>query len=495
MENPSENPEAPATAIRVLVTGATGYIGGRLVPRLLAKGHHVRCIARNPSRLAGYPWPGAEVVQGDLEDPESVARALRGVEVAYNLVHSMAAGTAFHERDRIMALDFGRAAARAGVRRIIYLGGLGDTGKAHSRHLGSRQEVGRCLAAAGVPVIEFRAAVIVGSGSASFEMIRHLCERLPLMLAPLGVNTRCQPIAIRSVMEYLVEALDHPAAEGVYEIGGEDVLTYRELMLHYARIRGLRRFIVVAPFLKLELFSRWVDLLTPIPFNIAQPLVESLQTEVVVRNHRARATFSVKPFGYDEAVRLALIRVDRDDIETIWASSLSSLTYEQADADMLDSHEGMLLDRRRRRVRAEPARVFEAICSLGGEEGWPAGNALWQLRGLMDRMVGGVGMRRGRRHPRELRVGEPLDFWRVEALEYPRLLRLRAEMKLPGHAWLQFEVRPGPGGGSRVEQTAFFDPGGILGHLYWYAVLPLHRFVFPGLITALKKQAEAANAD
>ncbi len=476
--------------VRILVTGATGYIGGRLVPRLLANGHAVRCVARNPSRLAGYSWPGVEIVAGDLEEAESVSKALHGIEVAYYLVHSMAAGKAFHRRDRIMALRFGRAAAKAGVRRIVYLGGLGETGKARSKHLGSRQEVGRCLAAAGVPVVEFRAAVIVGSGSASFEMIRHLCERLPVMFAPLGVNTRCQPIGIRSVMEYLVEALDHPHAEGIFEIGGEDILTYRELMLHYARIRGLRRYIVVTPILKLELFSRWVDLLTPIPFNIAHPLMESLQTEVIVRDDRVRSVFNVQPTGYDEAVRLALIRVDRDDVETIWASSLSSLTYDQTDADLLDAHEGMFLDRRRRRVRADPAKLFETICSLGGEEGWPAGNALWQLRGFMDRMVGGVGMRRGRRHPRELRVGDPLDFWRVEALEYPRLLRLRAEMKLPGHAWLQFEVLPGPGG-SRVEQTAFFDPGGIFGYLYWYAVLPLHRFVFPGLINALKQRAEA----
>jgi uncharacterized protein YbjT (DUF2867 family) len=477
--------------MRVLVTGATGYIGGRLVPRLLARGHRLRCVARNPSRLAGHPWPGVEIVQGDLEDPAAPAQALQGIDVAYYLVHSMAAGQAFRERDRLMALAFGDAAAKAGVRRIIYLGGLGDPEKVRSMHLVSRQEVGRCLSAGGVPVIEFRAAVIVGSGSASFEMIRHLVERLPVMIAPTWVNTRCQPIGIRSVMEYLVEALDHPTAEGIYEIGGEDILSYREMMLHYARIRGLRRFILSFPVPKPELSSRWVDLLTPIPFSIAQPLVESLQTEVVVRSERARTTFSVKPTGYDVAVRLALTRMAQDSVETTWASSLSSLTQDQPEADMLGSHEGMLLDRHRRRVKAEPFQVFEAICSLGGEEGWPVGNTLWQLRGLMDRMVGGVGMRRGRRHPRELRVGDPLDFWRVEALEVPHLLRLRAEMKLPGRAWLQFEVLPDPGG-SRVEQTAFFEPRGILGYLYWFSVLPFHRFVFPGLIGALKKQAEAA---
>src|ERR1035437_8356760 len=482
---------SPAVPIRVLVTGATGYIGGRLVPRLSAKGHQLRCVARNPDRLEGQRWPGVEIVRGDLENPEDTTRVLQGIDVAYYLVHSMAAGEAFRERDRLMALAFGRAAAKAGVRRIIYLGGLGDPEKVRSKHLVSRQEVGRCLAAGGVPVIQFRAAVIVGSGSASFEIICHLIERIPVMIAPTWVNTACQPIGVRSVLEYLVEALDHPTAEGIYEIGGEDILSYREMMVHYARIRGLRRFIVSLPVPKPEFSGRWVDLLTPVPFSIAQPLVESLQTQMVVRDERARTAFSVKTTGYDEAVRLALTRLEHDRVETTWASSLSSLTQDQPEADVLGSHEGMLLDRHRRRVKATPSRVFEAICSLGGEEGWPVGNALWQLRGMMDRMAGGVGMRRGRRHPRELRVGDPLDFWRVEALEVPHVLRLGAEMKLPGRAWLQSEVLP-DSGGSRVEQTAFFEPRGILGYLYWFSVLPFHRFVFPGFIGALKKQTEAA---
>ncbi len=481
----------PERPMHVLVTGATGYIGGRLVPRLLARGHHLRCVARNHRRLEGRQWPGVEIVQGDLEDPAASAQALQGIEVAYYLVHSMAAGQTFRERDRLMALAFGNAAAKAGVRRIIYLGGLGDPENVRSKHLISRQEVGRCLAAGGVPVIEFRAAVIVGSGSVSFEIIRHLIERLPVMIAPMWVNTHCQPIGIRSVLEYLVEALAHPTAEGIYEIGGQDILSYREMMLHYARIRNLRRFILALHVPKPELSSRWVDLLTPIPYSIAQPLVESLQTEVVVRSDRARTTFSVKPTGYDEAVRLALTRMAHDSVETTWASSLSSLSQDQPEADVLGSHEGMLLDRRLRRIKASPAQVFETICTQGGEEGWPAGNALWQLRGIMDRMVGGVGMRRGRRHPRELRVGDPLDFWRVEALESPHLLRLRAEMKLPGRAWLQFEVLP-DSEGARVEQTAFFEPHGVPGYLYWYSVIPFHRFVFPGLIDALKEQAETS---
>ena len=476
--------------MRVLVTGATGYIGGRLVPRLMAKGHQVRCVARNPARLEGRSWPGVEIVQGDLGEPSDVAVALRGIEVAYYLVHSMAAGQAFRERDRSMALAFGEAAAQAGVKRIIYLGGLGDPEKVHSKHLISRQEVGRCLAESGVPVIEFRAAVIVGSGSASFEMIRHLTERLPIMITPMWVNTRCQPIGIRSVLEYLVEALDHPDAKGIFEIGGTDILSYREMMLRYARIRGLRRIIMSLPVPRPELSSRWVDLVTPIPFRIAHPLVQSLQTEVVVRDDRALRFFHVQPTGYDEAVHRALARMAYDDVVTTWASSLSSLSPDKPEADQLGAHEGMLLDRRRRRVKADPGRVFEVICALGGEVGWPAGNALWQIRGFLDRLVGGVGMRRGRRHPRDLRVGDPLDFWRVEALEPRHLLRLRAEMKLPGRAWLQFEVLP-DAEGARVEQTAFFEPRGVLGYLYWYSVLPFHRFVFPGLVGAVKERAEA----
>lgn len=477
--------------LRVLVTGATGYIGGRLVPRLLDQGHIIRCVARNPSRLAGHPWPGVEIVAGNLSNSGDARRALQDIDVAYYLVHSMAGGEEFWERDRHMALAFGEAAAHCGVSRIIYLGGLGDPAHVRSRHLISRQEVGECLSASGVPVIEFRAAVIVGSGSASFEIIRHLAERLPVMITPRWVNTRCQPIGIRSVLAYLTEALDHPNAEGIYEIGGQDILTYREMMLRYARLHGLRRFIVPLPVPLPKLSSLWIDLFTPVPQSIARPLVESMRTEVIVRNDRALRTFKVRPTGYDMAVQRALARLAADDVETTWASSLSSLAQDEPE-DALRSFEGMLLDSRRRRVRASPETVFEIICSLGGDEGWPAGNFLWQLRGLMDRAIGGTGMRRGRRRPHELLVGDPVDFWRVEALEPPHLLRLHAEMKLPGRAWLQFEVRPDPEGGSRVEQTAFFEPRGIPGYLYWYTVVPLHRFVFPGLIDAVKRRAEFA---
>jgi len=473
----------------VLVTGATGYIGGRLMTRLSGKGYSIRCLARDPRRLEGRPWSFAEIESGDMGDAQVLARALDGVDVAYYLIHSMATGLAFREQDHRMAIAFGQAAARAGVRRIIYLGGLGDPKRIQSKHLISRQEVGQCLAESGVPVVEFRAAVIVGSGSASFEIIRGLTEHLPVMVPPLWVNTKCQPIGVRSVLDYLEEALDHPDASGIYEIGGTDILSYKEMMLEYARIRGLHRIILPLPVPRPDISSRFVDLFTPIPFRIAQPLVESMQVEVIVRDDRALRTFSVRPTGYTEAVYRALARMATDDVETTWASSLASLSPDRHGRKRLDTYEGLLFERHQRRVHASPERVFEVICALGGETGWPAGNALWQLRGLLDRLVGGVGMRRGRRHPRELHVGEPLDFWRVEALEPGHLLRLRAEMKLPGQAWLQFEVLADPEG-ARVEQTAFYEPRGLLGYLYWYSVVPFHRFVFPGLIEAVKDLAE-----
>jgi hypothetical protein len=323
-------------------------------------------------------------------------------------------------------------------------------------------------------------------------MIRHLAERLPVMVTPRWIETRCQPISVRDVLDYLVRTLDHDDASGIYEIGGRDVLSYREMILRYAKVRGLRRVIVSLPVPRPSLSSRFVDLVTPIPYRIAHPLIQSLQTEVVVRDDRARLEFDeVRPMGYDEAVERAMARLATDDVETTWASSLASLDAGQPEGRQLSAHEGMLLERHRSRIEASPQRVFEIICALGGDEGWPAGNALWQLRGLIDRVFGGVGMRRGRRHPRELRAGDPLDFWRVEVIEAPHLLRLKAEMKLPGRAWLQFEVLPDHGG-ALVEQTALYEPRGILGQVYWYSVRPFHRFVFPGLIRAVRQRAEAA---
>lgn len=471
----------------ILVTGATGYLGGRLVPRLLAAGHRVRCLARNPERLAGRRWPGVEVVRGDVSDPASLAPALEGVAQAYYLVHAMGEDRPdFRGRDQRQALVFAKACSEASVQRILYLGGLGDPGRHRSDHLASRQEVGEALGSAGVPVLEFRAAVIVGSGSASFEMIRHLTERLPVMITPRWVRTRCQPIGVRDVLAYLLEGLEHPEVTGVFEIGGRDVLDYRRMMLAYAEARHLRRLILPMPVPLPGLSVLWVDLVTPIPLELAGPLVEGMSTEVVVRDARALEVFQVRPMGYREALDLALQRLDEDAVETTWATGLAGAP----EGKTLGSHEGLFLERHSRHVKAPPTVVFQTFCALGGENGWP-GNGLWQLRGWLDRALRGVGMRRGRRHPRHLRVGDPVDFWRVEALEADRLLRLRAEMKVNGHAWLQFTVRP-EGEGSRLEQTAFFEPLGLLGLLYWHAVLPLHLVVFPRMIRTLKRRAEAA---
>lgn len=486
-------PDVHTPKLTVLVTGATGYIGGRLVPRLLARGHAVRCVARDAGRLAGRPWHGVEIIEGDLADPEATARAVRDVDVAYYLVHSLESGPHYRDRDRAIAERFGAAATRAGVSRIIYLGGLGDPDDTRSEHLVSRREVGRTLAGCGVPVVEFRAGMIVGSGSISFEMIRYLTERLPVMVTPRWVETQCQPIGVRSVLDYLLEVLERPALAGVYDIGGPEVLTYHEMMHAYAHVRGLRRVIIAFPVPHPEWSARFVDLVTPIPYAIARPLIDSLRTSMVVRDDRARRDFTVEPMGFHESVELALQRVATDQVETTWASSLASLSADIQPRRQLALHEGMLFERHRRHAHASADRVFAVICALGGDDGWPAGNLLWQVRGLIDRLSGGVGMRQGRRHPRELRLGEPLDFWRVEALEPPHLLRLRAEMKLPGRAWLQFEVLPDEHG-SRVEQTAFFEPHGLSGYLYWYAVRPFHRFIFPGLIRAVQQRAEEAEA-
>ena len=474
----------------ILVTGATGYIGGRLVPRLLAAGHRVRCLVRNPDRLSGRRWPGVELVKGDVANAASLEAALQGVTQAYYLVHAMGEDSPdFRGRDLRQALTFAEACAKAGVRRVIYLGGLGDSSGHRSDHLASRQEVGAALGSSGVPVLEFRAAVIVGSGSASFEMIRHLTERLPFMITPRWVNTRCQPIGVRDILAYLVEALEHPEAAGIYEVGGGDILDYRSMMLAYAEARGLRRIIIPMNVPLPILSVLWVDLMTPIPLVLAGPLVEGMSTEVVVKDPRALEVFAVRPMCYREALALALQRLDEDGVETTWASSLAG----EPEGASLGAHEGMLLERHQCHVKAPPQAVFRAFCALGGENGWPAGNWMWQVRGMLDRLFHGVGMRRGRRHPRELRVGDPVDFWRVEAVEEDRLLRLRAEMKTNGDAWLQFTVRP-EGEGSRLEQIAFFEPHGLVGLLYWYSVLPFHLFVFPGMIRTLRRRAEATAA-
>jgi len=478
-----------------LVTGATGYVGGRLVPRLLELGYRVRVLARDASRLEGRPWRGrVEVVQGDVMRPETLGPALAGVACAWYLIHSMADVAAFAARDEAAARNFGSAAAAAGTSRIIYLGGLGDPASDLSHHLRSRQQTGAALGAAGVPVTEFRASIVVGSGSISFEMIRYLAERLPVMICPRWVYTRVQPIAIADVVEYLAAAPTNAESTGrVIEIGGADVLTYGRMMLEYARVRGLRRVLLAVPLLTPRLSSLWVHLVTPVPSRIARPLILGLRNETVVRDPEGAALFDgIRPMGYEAALLRALARLEASQVETTWSDALTASMGEREAAKFLGAQEGMLVEVRRRRVAAAPEAVFRAFTALGGRRGWLFADFLWRLRGGLDRLLGGVGFRRGRRHPTELRPGDALDFWRVEEVQPGRLLRLRAEMRVPGRAWLQFEVKTDPAGGAQMEQTAFFAPKGLAGQMYWALIYPLHALIFSGLI---RRVAEAAESD
>lgn len=478
----------------VLVTGATGYIGGRLVPRLLAANHRVRCLARDSARLTGR-FEGIEIAEGDLFDRDAVTRALQGIDVAYYLVHSMSRTRGdFAKRDREGAAIFAEAARAARVKRIVYLGGLGEAGSDLSHHLRSRQEVGDVLRSKNVIVTEFRAAIIVGSGSASFEMLRYLTEMLPVMIAPKWVATPCQPLAVRDVLTYLVSELDRAAsASTIYEVGGADVLSYKGMMLRYAAIRGLRRKLIVVPFFTPRLSSGWVHLVTPIPSSVARPLIDGLRSPVVVHDDRARRDFpAIVPMGYDEAVRRALDRYSTIGPETTW---FDAFDVRKLPNDFVGTAQGMLIDRRQVETHASPHALFSIFTSLGGKRGWLYADSLWELRGVLDRLVGGFGTRRGRRSATDLRVGDAVDFWRVESYEVDRLLRLRAEMRLPGLAWLQFEVVEGANGGSRcLRQTAFFEPRGILGYLYWYGVLPFHELIFGNMARLVAREAEAADS-
>jgi len=475
--------------MNILVTGATGYIGGRLVPKLTAAGHNVRALARDSVRLRNR-FPGVEVVEGDVFDRESIERALAGIEVAYYLVHSMAGGRGdFAARDREAAAIFATAARRAGVARIVYLGGLGEEGDDLSHHLASRHEVGAVLRSAGVPLTEFRAAMIVGAGSASFEMLRYLTERLPVMIAPKWVDTPCQPIAVRDVLAYLTaEATREAAGDAVFEIGGVDVLSYQQMMLRYAAIRGLTRRLIVVPFFTPRLSSAWVHLVTPIPASIARPLIDGLHNPVVVQDDAALRAFpGIVPIAYDEAVRRALDRYSSSGPETTW---FDAYDVRKLPGNFAGSAQGMLIDRRQVATAASRASLFAVFTSLGGKRGWLYADFLWELRGVLDRLVGGIGTRRGRRSASGLRVGDAVDFWRVEAFERDRLLRLRAEMRLPGYAWLQFEALPGEGGGSLLRQTAFFEPHGLFGYAYWFSVLPFHGLIFGNMSRLIAQEAE-----
>ncbi len=475
------------TAPRVLLTGATGYVGGRLLAELERRGISVRCFVRRPEALRGRAAPSTALASGDALDAAAVTQALDGVAAAYYLIHSMG-GEDFARRDREAARIFGEAAHKAGVRRIIYLGGLGEGTGQLSEHLRSRQETGEILRESGVPVVELRASIVLGSGSLSFEMVRALVERLPVMICPRWVAVEAQPIAVEDVIAYLAAALDLPAgAERIYEIGGPDRVTYGDLMREYARQRGLKRLLIPVPLLTPRLSSLWLGLVTPLYARVGRKLVDSLRNPTIVRDPAALAAFPVKPRGVREAIARALVNEDEAFARTRWSDAVSSSGLsERYGGDLVGTR---LVDSRTTFVPVAPAGAFAPIRRIGGDAGWYYGSPLWRLRGYLDLLAGGVGLRRARPRADELAPGDALDFWRVESFEPDRLLRLRAEMRVPGRAWLQFETTPAPGG-TEIRQTAIFDASGLLGLAYWYVLYPLHRLVFAGMLRGIAERAQ-----
>lgn len=477
--------------------GATGYIGGRLVPRLVGAGHDVRCLTRRPATLVGVVWADSvEIARGDALDRASLDEAMSGVDVVYYLVHSIGSGTHFEDTDRLAATNTAAAAAAAGVGRIVYLGGLVPEGETASPHLASRAEVGQILLDGPVPAVVLQAGVIIGSGSASFEMLRYLTERLPIMVTPRWVRSLVQPIAVRDVLRYLVGSIElDPTTNRRFDIGGPDVVSYREMMQRYATVAGLtHRVIIPVPVLTPRLSSHWVNVVTPVPKAIAQPLIESLRNNAVTHEHDIEDLIPFALCPFDEAVRLALESVRNAEVVTRW----SGAEWPGAPSDPMPTDPDwsggtVYRDDREVPLDATTDAVWRAVEGIGGDRGWYSFPLAWAVRGLLDRLAGGVGLRRGRRDPDRLRVGEPVDFWRVEALERPHLLRLRAEMKLPGEAWLEFSIREDTGR-PVLHQRAMFIPHGLAGHIYWWSVAPFHGVVFGSMIRNLAASAEAESA-
>jgi len=473
---------------QILLTGATGYIGGRLLHLLEAEGYRLRCIARKPESLRKRVAQGTEVMAGDVRDIESLKPAMKGIHAAYYLVHSMGAAQGFEEMDRQAAACFGETARAQGVQRIIYLGGLSSSSEKLSPHLRSRQEVGQILRRSGVPVIEFRASIVIGSGSLSFEMIRALVERLPVMITPRWVYVRAQPIAIDDVLQYLRAAVDMQITGScIYEIGGPQQVSYGELMLEYARQRGLRRFMISVPFLTPRLSSLWLGLVTPLYARVGRKLIDSIRHASVVQNDIALRVFRIHPCGMAEALSRALHSEDRECAETRWLDALSS-------GGSISRWGGVrfgnrIVDSRKIHVRVPPRAAFEPIQRIGGSTGWYYCNWLWILRGWIDSLMGGVSMHRGRPRSEPPKAGDKIDYWRVEAFEPEHRLLLAAEMKLPGRAWLELTAT-GDANGSDIRVTAILDPVGLLGLLYWYSIYPLHQLVFSGMLRGIARAAE-----
>jgi len=475
---------------RVCLTGATGYIGGRLLPLLEGGGVPVRCLTRRPESLRSRVSSATQVVRADVLDRDSLRAALEGVETAYYLVHSMGARGDFEENDRTAAAHFAAAARENGVRRIVYLGGLGNASGPLSAHLRSRHEVGRVLTSSGAQVIEFRASIIIGSGSLSFELIRALVERLPVMICPRWVATPAQPIAVEDVLEYLLAALDWDEGESrVFEIGGPDQVSYGDVMREYARQRGLRRLMISVPVLTPHLSSLWLGLVTPVYARVGRKLIEGVRNPTLVCDPAALGAFTVRPRGLADAIRRALVNEDRAFAETRWSDAFSS----GGDPPKWGGARfgSRIVDSRTVDVDLPAGAAFAPIQRIGGRTGWYCAGWLWRVRGWLDLLVGGIGLRRGRRDPVNLRVGDAVDFWRVEAFEPARRLRLAAEMRLPGRAWLEFEVSERDGK-STIRQTAIFDPLGLPGLAYWYALYPLHQVVFAGMLKGIGRAAVSA---
>lgn len=473
---------------RVLVTGATGYIGGRLVRELLSHGYRVRVLVRDATRLQDYPWKSqVEITEGDATNPNIIKESLKDIDLAYYLLHALMVDKDFERVEEDLARVFGEAAKAAGVKRIIYLGGIASGDDKLSPHMSARAVTGEILRSSGVPTIELRAGVVIGSGSASFEMLRHLTERLPIMVTPKWLKNRIQPIAIRDVLRYLVgSATIDSSVNRDFDIGGPDVFTYMEMMQIYAEVAGLRRRIIIPlPVLTPKLASGWIGLVTPVPVTLAKRLVASLKHEVVARNDDIRKYVPDHPEGltdFRKAVSLALTRIKNLEVETRWSSAQTPGTHSQPlPTDPTWAGGSLYKDERRYTSSDSVEEVWERVEAIGGDNGYSTATWAWELRGLMDRMVGGVGLRRGRRDPLKLREGESLDFWRVEHIERPHLLRLRAEMKLPGLAWLEFRVEGQPDGRTLLTQRALYHPRGLFGHLYWWAVFPMHGIVFPSM--------------
>ncbi len=466
----------------ILVTGATGYVGGCLVPRLLERGYRVRVLVRDPARLSGRSWlPQVELVRGDLFSPDPVNRAVQDISAAYYLVHNMSQGRNYYRSEIEAARSFAAAATEAGVEHIIYLGGLADPAENISPHMRSRIQTGDILRQSCTAVTEFRASLVIGSGSISFEMIRYLTEQFPLLVGPRWIHNRTQPIAIQNVLEYLLSALDLPASRGkIYEIGGGSVLTYAQTMSLYACLRGLKRTAIILPGFPLDLMAVVAGLITPVPARIARPLLGGMRTDSVVRTRSAQSDFpDIHPMDYETAVSLALERLSPDCLESAWKNSASSFRIKQ---------EGFFVEGRQVRLQVQPESVYRAVTGLGGSHGWLYLNGLWKLRGFFDRLVGGPGLR-GRRMDDDLIKGDVLDFYRVELLEKDRLVRLQAELKAPGLGWMEWRIRPQPGGDVSLTQIAYFAPRGAPGFLYWYLLLPFHRLVFSGLLKAVARRA------